>query len=54
MVQPLTAMSYIFVSLIAKFALHEKVGPMRWAGIALIVAGIVLISRDSAQLPGGT
>ncbi|MBI5883218.1 MAG: DMT family transporter [Elusimicrobia bacterium] len=48
--QPLTAMSYIYATLIARYALGEKVGPMRWLGVLAIVAGVVLISQDKRGL----
>ncbi|MBI5625388.1 MAG: EamA family transporter [Elusimicrobia bacterium] len=48
--QPLTAMSYVFATLIARFALKEQVGPYRWLGVLAIVAGVVLISQDKRDV----
>ena len=44
-VLPLTAIDYIVVALLARLLLAEPVTPARWAGIVLIAAGAVLVSR---------
>lgn len=44
-VLPMTAMDYIVVALLASWLLGEAVTATRWAGIALIVAGVALVSR---------
>jgi drug/metabolite transporter (DMT)-like permease len=46
LVLPLTAIDYIVVALLAQFLLAEPVTPTRWAGIGLIVAGVLLVSRS--------
>ncbi len=48
-VMPLTAMSYIFAALLAKFVLREEVTWFRWVGTAVITAGIILITFDNRQ-----
>ena len=48
-VMPLTAMSYIFAAMLAKFVLREEVSWFRWAGTAVITAGIILITLDNRQ-----
>jgi drug/metabolite transporter (DMT)-like permease len=57
-VLPVTAIGYVLVALTAKVFLHEHVSPWRWAGIALIVAGVTLVSRTAsittAKPSGGT
>lgn len=40
---PLNALEYILVALAARFFLGETVGPVRWVGIGLIAAGVVLL-----------
>lgn len=40
---PLNALEYILVALAARFFLGEEVGPVRWVGIGLIAAGVVLL-----------
>ena len=47
-VLPVTAIGYVLVAVTAKIFLHEYVSPWRWAGIALIVAGVMLVSRTTA------
>lgn len=44
-VLPLTAFDYIVVTLLAQVLLAEAVTPVRWSGVALIVAGVFLVSR---------
>jgi drug/metabolite transporter (DMT)-like permease len=42
---PMTAIDYIVVALLAQTLLAEVVTPARWAGIGLIVTGVLLVSR---------
>jgi drug/metabolite transporter (DMT)-like permease len=44
-VLPMTAIDYIVVAFLASSLLGEVVTPVRWAGIALIVTGVALVSR---------
>ena len=44
-VLPMTALDYVVVALLARLLLAEAVTPTRWAGIALIVVGVFLVSR---------
>jgi drug/metabolite transporter (DMT)-like permease len=44
-VLPMTALDYVVVALLARLVLAEAVTPARWAGIALIIVGVVLVSR---------
>jgi drug/metabolite transporter (DMT)-like permease len=46
---PLTAIEYGFAALLAIVILKENVPPIRWAGIALIVIGVILIARGGAE-----
>ncbi len=48
-VMPLTAMSYFFATLLAKFFLKEEVSWFRWAGTIVIIAGIALVALDAKQ-----
>ncbi len=48
-VMPLTAMSYIFAALLAKFALKEDLSWFRWAGTIVITLGIILVALDGRQ-----
>lgn len=50
-VLPATSLGYVVLALIAKFMLHENVSPTRWAGIALISAGVAFVMRGPALSP---
>jgi drug/metabolite transporter (DMT)-like permease len=50
--QPITALSYVTVAAVGRFSsLHERIGPMRAVGIALIVIGVWQMSRTEARPP---
>ena len=40
---PLTALEYVIVAILGISVLRETVPPLRWAGIVLVAAGVVLI-----------
>jgi drug/metabolite transporter (DMT)-like permease len=42
---PFVSLTYVFIVAVDRFVLHETVTGLRWAGVACIVAGILLISR---------
>jgi drug/metabolite transporter (DMT)-like permease len=42
---PFAALTYVLILLFDRFFLHQQVGALRWAGVALIVSGIVLIAQ---------
>lgn len=48
--QPLTALSFVFGVLIAKYFLQEEVSAWRWTGVAVIVLGVVLVTLDAKEL----
>lgn len=41
---PATGSSYLLETLLAKYVLKEQVSWRRWMGVALVVAGLVMIS----------
>jgi drug/metabolite transporter (DMT)-like permease len=43
-VWPLTALTFVFSTLAARFYLHEQIDTLRWAGVVLIVLGAGLIT----------
>lgn len=47
-VLPATSLGYVLLALIARFALHEHVSPMRWIGIALISGGVGFVAGGPA------
>jgi drug/metabolite transporter (DMT)-like permease len=44
---PFASLTYVLILLFDKIALHEDVSPLRWGGVALIAAGIFLVSRTA-------
>jgi drug/metabolite transporter (DMT)-like permease len=59
---PLTALEYAIAAALAILFLKERVPPLRWAGIVLVMAGVVLIGIEqhrsasaatAASPPGG-
>lgn len=44
-VLPVTSIGYALVALAGRVFLHEEVSPTRWAGILLIVGGVILVGR---------
>jgi drug/metabolite transporter (DMT)-like permease len=47
---PLTSVNYIFVVAISAVYFHEFISPRRGIGVALIVAGVILINRKSREV----
>src|SRR2546421_360990 len=48
-VLPATSLGYVLLALVAKFALHEQVSPLRWVGIALISGGVGFVAGVRAS-----
>ena len=45
LVIPASALNpYVFGTLAAKYILREQISPRRWAGVALVCAGVVLVA----------
>jgi drug/metabolite transporter (DMT)-like permease len=57
-VLPASSLGYVLLALVARFALHEHVSPLRWAGIALISGGVGFVaggpSLTHPQDPGAS
>ena len=49
-IYPFMALAFVLVPLGSRYFLGEPLAPQYWAGVALLVAGLVLIGRAS---PGG-
>jgi len=47
-VLPATSLGYVLLALVAKFALHEQVSPLRWIGISLISGGVGFVAGGPA------
>ncbi len=48
-VLPLSAIEYCFAAFLAVMLLREQVSPLRWAGIVLIVIGVICIARGGGE-----
>jgi drug/metabolite transporter (DMT)-like permease len=46
---PMTAIEYGFAAALAIMFLRENVSPARWAGIALVIFGVILIARSGGE-----
>jgi drug/metabolite transporter (DMT)-like permease len=44
---PFVALTYLLIALVDVFVLHEDVPPLRWVGLGLIMAGILVIARTA-------
>lgn len=44
---PLTAIEYAFAALLAVLLLKESIPPVRWIGLALVIAGVILIGASN-------
>ena len=47
-VLPVTSVGYVLVALAGRVLLHEQITARRWTGIALIMAGVALVSGGTA------
>jgi uncharacterized membrane protein len=45
---PVTSVGYVLVALAGRVLLHEQITARRWTGIALIMAGVALVSGGTA------
>jgi drug/metabolite transporter (DMT)-like permease len=45
----MTAIEYGFAAVLAIMLLHEHVSPGRWAGICLVILGVILIARSGGE-----
>ena len=39
------SLAFVFTALLSALLLGESISPMRWAGFAVVVAGLVLVAR---------
>jgi uncharacterized membrane protein len=51
-VLPVTSIGYVLSALAGTLFLHEEITRWRWAGILLIVAGVVLVARTAPHRSG--
>ena len=46
---PIASFSYILVPITSIIFLHEKIGLLRWAGILLILTGVIFVSLSTKE-----
>src|SRR5579864_7405579 len=51
-VLPASSLGYVLLALVARFALHEQVSPLRWLGIVLISGGVGFVAGGEALTSG--
>jgi drug/metabolite transporter (DMT)-like permease len=52
-VLPVTSVGYVLVAIVGKVLLNEQISRTRWAGIALIMAGVALVGGSTPQTAAG-
>ena len=45
---PVTSIGYVLVAIVGRLLLNEQISNKRWLGIALIMAGVALVSGGTA------
>lgn len=50
---PFVGITYVLLPLFGKFVLKEHVPALRWLGVALVVAGVILVGSTSPPEPAG-
>lgn len=51
-VLPVTSIGYVLSALVGKLFMRETITGWRWAGIVLIVAGVLLVARTAPHRSG--
>jgi uncharacterized membrane protein len=51
-VLPVTSIGYVMTALAGRLFLHEDISRWRWAGIGLIVLGVMLVARTAPHGSG--
>jgi len=44
-IYPMISIAYVFGFIYSKVVFHEQINAYRWIGVALIIAGVILINR---------
>jgi drug/metabolite transporter (DMT)-like permease len=51
-VQPVSAISYLIITVLARFVLQEVVSPLRWAGVIVICLGVFVVGHTPPRKTG--
>ena len=49
LIWPLTSLGFVITAIAARFIRHEEISALRWGGVALIVAGAMLVAWSEKQ-----
>lgn len=44
---PMLSLNFVFITLIARFVFHENIDRRHWLGVALVLCGVLLLSRHA-------
>ncbi|QQZ39376.1 EamA family transporter [Pseudomonas sp. SK3(2021)] len=44
---PMLSLNFVLITLIARFVFHEAIDRRHWLGVALVLAGVLLLSRHA-------
>ncbi|KAA5841708.1 EamA family transporter [Pseudomonas chlororaphis] len=44
---PMLSLNFVLITLIARFVFHETIDRRHWLGVALVLAGVLLLSRHA-------
>ncbi|AMS17940.1 4-amino-4-deoxy-L-arabinose-phospho-UDP flippase [Pseudomonas chlororaphis] len=44
---PMLSLNFVLITLIARFVFHEAIDRRHWLGMALVLAGVLLLSRHA-------
>ena len=53
-VLPVTSVGYVLAALAGRLFLHEEISLARWAGIALIMGGVIIVSKTAPRAKSDT
>ncbi|SEN23383.1 undecaprenyl phosphate-alpha-L-ara4N flippase subunit ArnE [Pseudomonas sp. ok272] len=44
---PMLSLNFVLITLVARFVFHETIDRRHWIGVALVIAGVVLLGRHA-------
>ncbi|AZD29714.1 4-amino-4-deoxy-L-arabinose-phosphoundecaprenol flippase subunit ArnE [Pseudomonas chlororaphis] len=44
---PMLSLNFVLITLVARFVFHEAIDRRHWLGVALVLAGVLLLSRHA-------
>lgn len=44
---PMLSLNFVLITLVARFVFHEAIDRRHWIGVALVIAGVVLLGRHT-------